>query len=286
MTRTTRETALATARGLALASHTGPTVVVTVLAGFFAAGVGSGPGPTALVTAAVLTGQLSVGWSNDWLDARRDVAVQRTDKPVVAGLVTTRQVHAAALVAAGLCVVLSLATGIVAGLAHLVAVASAWSYNAWLKSTVWSWAPYAVSFGLLPLFVVLAGPGRAAAPWAMTATALLGVGAHVANTLPDLEDDRATGIRGLPHRLGRTRASVLAPTVLVAAVAVVVLGPPGPPSVAAWMGGAVAVALAVSAGVVAVRRTASRLPFALSMAVAAVCAVLLVLAGPDVALPG
>ncbi|WP_318243771.1 UbiA family prenyltransferase [Oerskovia gallyi] len=286
MTRTTRETALATARGLALASHAGPTVVVTVLAGFFAAGVGSGPGPTALVTAAVLTGQLSVGWSNDWLDARRDVAVQRTDKPVVAGLVTTRQVHAAALVAAGLCVVLSLATGIVAGLVHLVAVASAWSYNAWLKSTVWSWAPYAVSFGLLPLFVVLAGPGRAAAPWAMTATALLGVGAHVANTLPDLEDDRATGIRGLPHRLGRTRASVLAPTVLVAAVAVVVLGPPGPPSVAAWVGGAVAVALAVSAGVVAVRRTASRLPFALSMAVAAVCAVLLVLAGPDVALPG
>ncbi|MBM7495377.1 UbiA family prenyltransferase [Oerskovia paurometabola] len=286
MTRTTRETALATAWGLALASHAGPTVVVTVLAGFFAAGVGSGPGPTALVTAAVLTGQLSVGWSNDWLDARRDVAVQRTDKPVVAGLVTTRQVHAAALVAAGLCVVLSLATGIVAGLVHLVAVASAWSYNAWLKSTVWSWAPYAVSFGLLPLFVVLAGPGRAAAPWAMTATALLGVGAHVANTLPDLEDDRATGIRGLPHRLGRTRASVLAPTVLVAAVAVVVLGPPGPPSVAAWVGGAVAVALAVSAGVVAVRRTASRLPFALSMAVAAVCAVLLVLAGPDVALPG
>ncbi|MFJ2300551.1 UbiA family prenyltransferase [Oerskovia paurometabola] len=286
MTRTTRETALATARGLALASHAGPTVVVTVLAGFFAAGVGSGPGPTVLVTAAVLTGQLSVGWSNDWLDARRDVAVQRTDKPVVAGLVPTRQVHAAALVAAGLCVVLSLATGIVAGLVHLVAVASAWSYNAWLKSTVWSWAPYAVSFGLLPLFVVLAGPGRAAAPWAMTATALLGVGAHVANTLPDLEDDRATGIRGLPHRLGRTRASVLAPTVLVAAVAVVVLGPPGPPSVAAWVGGAVAVALAVSAGVVAVRRTASRLPFALSMAVAAVCAVLLVLAGPDVALPG
>ena len=286
VTRTTRETALATARGLALASHAGPTVVVTVLAGFFAAGVGSGPGPTVLVTAAVLTGQLSVGWSNDWLDARRDVAVQRTDKPVVAGLVTTRQVHAAALVAAGLCVVLSLATGIVAGLVHLVAVASAWSYNAWLKSTVWSWAPYAVSFGLLPLFVVLAGPGRAAAPWAMTATALLGVGAHVANTLPDLEDDRATGIRGLPHRLGRTRASVLAPTVLVAAVAVVVLGPPGPPSVAAWVGGAVAVALAVSAGVVAVRRTASRLPFALSMAVAAVCAVLLVLAGPDVALPG
>jgi 4-hydroxybenzoate polyprenyltransferase len=248
--------------------------------------VGSGPGTTALVTAAVLTGQLSVGWSNDWLDARRDVAVRRVDKPVVAGLVSARQVHAAALAAAASCVVLSLATGLVAGLVHLVAVASAWAYNAWLKSTAWSWAPYAVSFGLLPLFVVLAGPGdRVAAPWAMTATALLGVGAHVANTLPDLEDDRATGIQGLPHRLGRTRASLLAPAVLVTAVAVVVLGPPGPASVAGWAGGALAVGLAVGAGVVAVRETRSRAPFALSMAVAAVCAVLLVLAGPDVALP-
>lgn len=279
--------AATTLRGLALASHAGPTVVVTALAGLFAVGVGSGPGTTALVTAAVLTGQLSVGWSNDWLDARRDVTVQRADKPVVAGLVSTRQVHAAALVAAGACVVLSLATGLLAGLVHLAAVASAWAYNAWLKSTVWSWAPYAVSFGLLPLFVVLAAPGdRVAAPWAMSATALLGVGAHVANTLPDLEDDRATGVCGLPHRLGRTRASVLAPAVLVAAVAVVVLGPPGAPSVAGWVGGAVAVALAIGAGVVAVRRTTSRAPFALSMAVAAVCAILLVLAGPDVALPG
>ena len=279
--------AATTLRGLALASHAGPTVVVTVLAGFFAVGVGSGAGTTALVTAAVLSGQLSVGWSNDWLDARRDLAVDRADKPVVAGLVSVRQVHAAALAAAAACVVLSLATGLVAGLVHLVAVASAWSYNAWLKSTVWSWSPYAVSFGLLPLFVVLASPGeRVAAPWAMTATALLGVGAHVANTLPDLEDDRATGVRGLPHRLGRTGASVLAPAVLVTAVGVVVLGPPGPPTVVAWVAGAVAVVLAVSAGVVAVRRTTSRLPFALSMAVAAVCAVLLVLAGPDVALSG
>ncbi|MET4223177.1 UbiA family prenyltransferase [Oerskovia enterophila] len=282
-----RVRAATTLRGLALASHAGPTAVVTVLAGFFAVGVGSGAGTTALVTAAVLSGQLSVGWSNDWLDARRDRAVERADKPVVAGLVSVRQVHAAALAAAAACVVLSLATGLVAGLVHLVAVASAWSYNAWLKSTVWSWAPYAVSFGLLPLFVVLASPGdRVAAPWAMTATALLGVGAHVANTLPDLEDDRATGVRGLPHRLGRTGASVLAPAVLVTAVGVVVLGPPGPPTAVAWVGGAVAVVLAVSAGVVAVRRTTSRLPFALSMAVAAVCAVLLVLAGPDVALAG
>ena len=38
-----------------------------------------------LVTAAVLAGQLSIGWSNDLIDARRDRAVGRTDKPLAVG---------------------------------------------------------------------------------------------------------------------------------------------------------------------------------------------------------
>ena len=106
--------------------------------------------------------------------------------------------------AAAACVPLSLALGRRAGAAHLVAVASALSYNAGLKAGPLSFAPYAVSFGLLPDVVALAAPGGRAAPgWASAAGALLGVGAHLANALPDLEDDLATGVRGLPHRLGR-----------------------------------------------------------------------------------
>ncbi|MEK8226861.1 UbiA family prenyltransferase [Oerskovia sp. M15] len=258
--------------------------MVTVLAGLFAMGVGSGPGTTTAVTAAVLTGQLSVGWSNDWLDARRDVAVQRADKPVVAGLVSVRQVHGAALVAVGLCVVLSLATGLVAGLVHLVAVVSAWAYNAWLKSTVWSWVPYAVSFGLLPLFVVLAAPGTGWRPLGHGGDRAARRGAHVANTLPDLEDDRSTGCgdcrTGSAGRGERAR-----PAVLVVAVAVVVIGLPAHRR--RRVGGR-----RVGGGARGVRGSGCRPSddeppaFALSMAVAAVCATLLVLAGPDVALPG
>ena len=41
-----------------------------------------------LVAAAVLAGQLSVGWLNDYLDADRDRAVRRADKPVVTGALT------------------------------------------------------------------------------------------------------------------------------------------------------------------------------------------------------
>jgi 4-hydroxybenzoate polyprenyltransferase len=104
------------------------------------------------------------------------------------------------------------------------------------------------------------------------------VGAHLANVLPDLEDDAATGVRGLPHRLGRTRTSLLAPVVLVAATALVVLGPPGPPTAAGWTGAVAAAGLAVTAVVVALRRTRSRVPFTAAIGVAAVDVVLLVAA--------
>ncbi len=273
-------------RGLVVASHFPPTVMVTAFALALSAGIGAGARTTTLVSLAVLAGQLSVGWSNDWLDARRDVAVGRADKPVVTGLVTAATLRAAALVALGACVVLSLATGLLPGVVHVVAVGVAWSYNALLKATWWSWAPYAVSFGLLAVFVVLAAPGAGRpAPWAVAAAALLGVGAHVANTLPDLEDDAATGVRGLPHRLGRRASSVLAPVLLAAASALVVLAPPTPPGPVTWALGAVAVVLALAAGAVGVVRPRSRAPFALSMAVAGVCVVLLVLAAPAVVVP-
>ena len=272
------------ARGLVVASHAAPALVVTGLAAALSAALGSGWAVVTLVTVAVGTGQLSVGWSNDWIDAPRDLAVHRTDKPVVAGLVTARVLRGAAFAALGVCVVTSLAVGVAAGTAHLVAVAGAWAYNARLKSTAWSWLPYALSFGLLAVFVVLAAPGpRVPAPWAVAAAALLGTGAHVANTLPDLEDDAATGVRGLPHRLGRRASGVLAPALLVLAAAVVVTGPAGPPTPAAWTGGAVALALALAAGAVTMARPHSRAPFGLSMGVAVVCVVLLALAAPDIA---
>ncbi|MEL7975442.1 UbiA family prenyltransferase [Isoptericola sp. F-RaC21] len=279
---TTRERA----RGMLLATHPAPAAVVTVLALGFAVGIGLSAGRTLLVTAAVAAGQLSVGWSNDWLDAARDRRVGRADKPTVQGAVTPRTLRTGALAALAACVVLSLATGAVPGLLHLAAVASAWSYNAWLKATPLSWLPYAVSFGLLPAFVVAAGhDGRVVAGWTVGAAALLGVGAHVANVLPDLEDDRATGVRGLPHRLGRRAASVLAPVVLAAGSVVILLGPPGPPTVASGALTGSAVALAVAAGAVGLLRPRSRAPFLLSLAVAAVCVAQLVLAADAVALP-
>lgn len=61
--------------------------------------------------------------------------------------------------------------------------------------------------------------------------------------------------------------------------------PTGPPGPVQWSGAALAVVLAGAAGWIARTRDRSRMPFTLSMAVAAICVVLLVVAGEQVAVP-
>jgi 4-hydroxybenzoate polyprenyltransferase len=221
---------------------------VTSVATLLGVVAGLPAGHAALLCAAVLAGQASIGWSNDWLDADRDRAVARADKPVVQGAVEPPRLRFAALVAVVLAIVLSLLLGSVPGLLLLVLVASGWAYNAGLKRTWASGLPYLTGFGALPAGVVAAAPGTPAAPWWLVAAgAALGGAAHLANVAPDIEDDLATGVRGLPHRWGPRVSAVAGALLLGAASIVLVAAPPGPPSVAAWIG----LALAVPAVVVA-----------------------------------
>jgi len=239
---------LATVRALALATHLGPAVAVTVVATLLAVAADVPAERSVLVCAAVLAGQASIGWSNDWLDADRDRAVARTDKPVVQGAVAPATLRSAALVAVVLAVVLSLLLGIVPGLLLLVLVASGWAYNAGLKRTAASVLPYVTGFGALPAGVVAAAPGTPAAPWWLVAAGgALGAAAHFANVAPDLEDDLATGVRGLPHRLGARVSAVVGALLLGGASVLLVTGPEGPPAAAGW----VVLALAVPAVVLA-----------------------------------
>lgn len=226
---------MGTLSALVRASHPAPTVVVTALAVLLAVEAGLDGVRTVLVGGAVLAGQLSIGWSNDLLDAPRDRAVGRSDKPLATGTLTTGRATAALGVAVVACVALSLTLGAAAALTHLVLVASGWAYNLGLKSTVLSWLPYVVAFGALPAVPRLALDPPLWPPWWMAAVgALLGAGAHVVNVLPDLADDAATGVRGLPHRLGARAAGVLAVAVLLTGTGVAVLGPAGPTPVWGW----------------------------------------------------
>ncbi|WIB76888.1 UbiA family prenyltransferase [Curtobacterium sp. MCPF17_002] len=209
---------------LLASSHPGPTVTVTVLAAVIAAAVGHPVWLVVLVALTVVAGQLSIGLANDWIDADRDRAVGRSDKPVAQGLVAVGTVRTAAFATAAVAVVLSLFLGPVAAVAHLVLVAAGWAYDAGLKRTVWSVVPFVVAFGLLPVVAVSAGPDAAwPAWWALATGAVFGVAIHCTNVLPDLVDDAATGVRGFPHRLGLRGAGVTAFASLVVA-ALLVLG--------------------------------------------------------------
>ena len=265
------------AAALVRASHPEPTVAVTAIATALAVSAGLGA-RSLLVGAAFLAGQLSVGWSNDALDAARDRRTGRTDKPVARGELTERAVWTAAALAVVAAVPLSLLLGLRAGLLHLAAVAVAWAYNARLKATLLSPLPYALAFGAVPSIVVLAAdPDRLAPGWATAAGALLGVGAHLANALPDLDEDLATGVRGLPHALGAGRSAALAAVLLLAAAVVLAVGPGRPGA-----GPVAAVALAVvvtGAGLVRARRPGSRDAFRAAIVVAGLCVALLVARG-------
>jgi 4-hydroxybenzoate polyprenyltransferase len=250
----------ATARALVLATHAGPTAAVTVVATLLAVAAGAPAGRVALVAAAVLAGQASIGWSNDWLDADRDRAVARADKPVVQGAVAPSLLRTLALGSAAAAVVLSLLLGVVPGVLLLVLVASGWAYNAGLKRTGVSPLPYVTGFGALPAGVVAAAPGGSTAPWWLVAAGgVLGAAAHFANVAPDLEDDLATGVRGLPHRVGARASAVAGAALLGSASLLLVLGPAGPPTAAGWAGLALAVpavAVAALAGTARFRRAA------------------------------
>jgi len=248
------------------AAHLGPTLAVTLVAAGLAASADLTLPRGLLVVAAVLSGQLSIGWSNDLIDLPRDLQSGRADKPLTTGDVDVRLVLLACRGAVLATVVLSLACGWLPGLVHLAVVSAGWAYNLGLKSTPWSWLPYAVAFGGLPVFVFLAQPTPGLPPWwAPVAGALLGVGAHLVNVLPDLADDEATGVRGLPHRLGARWTGPLATLLLVLASVVVTVVAPENRGPLTWA----TLAVVLGLGVVSLLGT-GRTPFRAAIAIALV----------------
>ena len=132
-------------------------------------------------------------------------------------------------------------------MAHAVFISSGWGYNLWLKRTAFSILPWVLGFGVLPLVVTLSLEHQRLAPWWMiAAAALLGVAAHFANALPDLDADRATGVVGLPHRLApRTSVAVIF-LALLGASALIAFGQPDSPTTFGW------ISLGVTAGIAGV----------------------------------
>jgi 4-hydroxybenzoate polyprenyltransferase len=276
-----------------IATHLVPSLAVTAIAVLLAArGAGHGSGIAAappvasrlaLVALTVLAGQFSVGWSNDAIDARRDAAIGRRDKPAATGLVSV----AALWVAAGLALLTSLAAsatlGPAAALVNVAMLAIAWAYNLGLKATALSPLPYLAAFGLLTVFVAATLPGHPLPRWLVAVAAgLLGAGAHFVNVLPDLAADRATGVAGLPHRLatwygprwGPVSVRAVALVLLVAASVLLALAAGPNRRWVAVAGLCLALALAAVAA-----RGSGRVPFLAAIGIAGVNTVVLVAGG-------
>ena len=187
--------------------HPGPTATVTFLSLVLGLAAGLEPLTLALVVVGVLAGQLSIGFSNDWIDADRDRRVGRTDKPLAQGLVG----QAVAVAAAprrrgrGPPVVRSRARRPVA---HVVLVAVGWAYNAGLKRTALLASCRSSSpSGLLPVVAIASPRTRAARrPRGPSPTARSSASPSTSRTCcPTSSDDAAHG-RPRPAAPPRTRA--------------------------------------------------------------------------------
>jgi 4-hydroxybenzoate polyprenyltransferase len=256
-------------KSLVMATHPLPALAVTVLVGSVVVARGTDLSTALMAIASTATGQASVGWSNDYLDRHRDAALGRQDKPLAVGAIRPRTVLVASTCALILCLLLSVPLGPRPVLVMGLAVGAAWAYNAGLKGTALSWLPYAVAFGLTPVYV-WAVTGEVPPAWVVAGTALLGVGGHLLNVVPDLDADRTTAVRGLPHRLG-LRGSLIAAIALLASVLGLVLaaGREGRPLGAAQITTASVAALLILAVAWAVLRGRARLGFRLTLVAAA-----------------
>lgn len=196
--------------GFIRATHAGPTVAVTIVITLLAWSLGWRGFALAGVFLAVLIGQCSVGWSNDAFDAPFDLRSGRTDKPTITAGVSARYLWIAAACALVISCLLSwYVAGLIGGTFHVLALAMAWLYNTLLSRTWWSWLPYALAFGAVPAFLTYGLTDQPPQPWLPITFAIVGVSAHVANALPDIDTDTRAGVRGFVISLGVFNATRL-----------------------------------------------------------------------------
>jgi 4-hydroxybenzoate polyprenyltransferase len=209
-------------------------LAVSSFAGLFAFGSGIPWDRSLLIFLVVLFQQISVGLSNDWLDYKKDVIAGRTDKPAVNGTIRVTELRAGALIAAIVAQSTSFLFGATAALVMFGMLMAGWAYNLGMKSNWSSAIPYAVGFGLIPIFVGQTALVPVWVPiWVVLVAALLGVAAHFANVLPDFAADKLTGVNSLPHILGqKLSALVIATTALLATFLVITQSTDLDPSVA------------------------------------------------------
>jgi len=202
-------------RGLLKAAHFGPTLIVTSIS-FVVATYYWWEGPAYVIAFGVFTGQLVVGWSNDLYDYDDDLKHQRVKKPLVSGLITQQYLQKWLRFMLPFSFVANLLgpLGIKGGLVYMLGIACGVAYNFYFKFNLFSPLPFAVAFAALPSSVVISKELNPPL-WMLLGGALFGMAAHFINVIKDMDQDQASGIKGLPQRLGK-RNSIVAAALLIA----------------------------------------------------------------------
>jgi 4-hydroxybenzoate polyprenyltransferase len=174
-----------------------------------------------LVIAAHAAMQVSIAMLNDYCDRRAD-ALSKPEKPIPRGLILPREALIAGLLMIVIMLVLLIPLPLLALGISLCYLVLGQGYNLGLKSTPLSGIVFALAMPLIPLYA-FAGVGHIPSIilWLVPAGFLLGIALNLANSLPDLEDDQAQGIRTLAVVLG-VRRSFTACHVLIIACAVMI----------------------------------------------------------------
>jgi 4-hydroxybenzoate polyprenyltransferase len=204
-------------RGLLKAAHFGPTLIVTAIS-FAVATYYWWEGPAYVIAFGVFTGQLVVGWSNDLYDFEDDLKHQRSKKPLVAGLITKEYLQKWLHFMVPFSFVANLLgpLGIKGGLVYMLGIACGIGYNFYFKFNILSPIPFAIAFAALPSCVVISKDLNPPL-WMLLGGALFGMAAHFINVIKDMDQDQASGIKGLPQRLGKAKS-------IAAAILLILLG--------------------------------------------------------------
>ena len=210
-------------KGLRQASHFGPTLIVTAIA--FAFGTYYWwEGPAYVIAFTVATGQLVVGWSNDLYDYQDDLKHNRTNKPLVSGLITKQYLEKwlRFMVPFSFLANLLGPLGFKGGLVYMLGIACGVAYNFYFKFNAFSPLPYAIAFAALPSSIAIS---KDVTPpvWMWLGGALFGSAAHFINVIKDMEQDQVSGIKGLPQRLGTKSSLIVSVTLIALGVLTIVL---------------------------------------------------------------
>ena len=192
--------------------HPFPTLLnVAATAGLaFVAAEGAPDGSTlARMLAVMLLAQSAIGVTNDIFDRDLDAAAKPW-KPIPSGAVSLRTAAGLALAFMAGAVIFASTLGVASFALAMLGMCCGLAYDVRLKRTLLSAVPFMLAIPTLPSWIwVTLDEWEDVLWWLWPIGALMVLAIHLANTLPDIDDDVRHGVRGMPHYLGAGRSRAL-----------------------------------------------------------------------------